>query len=151
MFTVGIKRSKYHLFHLDASDTRERNEDPGVSGQGAADELKSYAPKPHQLRTHDEDKNTGENRTRCNEVAGVRHNEVENQSDAREGVEEPKGAETEKSKVKGKRKPFTKAQVLALETRFRRQSYLSNEEKAEMAEKLGLAEGQVKTWFQNRR
>ena len=60
------------------------------------------------------------------------------------------------TKASCQRKPltkavFTKLQQDALEARFSRQSFLSREERRDLAEALKLKDRQVMIWFQNRR
>ena len=46
---------------------------------------------------------------------------------------------------------FSRPQVARLEARFREQSFLSKEERQELARHVGISERQVMIWFQNRR
>ncbi|CAH8504742.1 unnamed protein product [Schistosoma rodhaini] len=50
-----------------------------------------------------------------------------------------------------KRTAFTQSQLFYLEQSFLCQRYLNVLERAELAIHLGLSEGQIKTWYQNRR
>lgn len=49
------------------------------------------------------------------------------------------------------RTAFTDHQLQTLEKNFERQKYLSVQDRMELANKLGLSDTQVKTWYQNRR
>lgn len=49
------------------------------------------------------------------------------------------------------RTAFTDNQLQTLEKSFERQKYLSVQDRMELANKLGLNDTQVKTWYQNRR
>ena len=53
--------------------------------------------------------------------------------------------------TRGSRSLFSQEQVSSLEQRFREQSFLSREERQEVAEQVGITERQVMVWFQNRR
>ncbi|VDM26416.1 unnamed protein product [Hydatigera taeniaeformis] len=46
---------------------------------------------------------------------------------------------------------FNKSQIAHLEKRFRKQHYLTAQERAELAHSIGLTPTQVKIWFQNHR
>lgn len=50
-----------------------------------------------------------------------------------------------------KRTVFTRRQLTKLEDRFLQQTFLSREERRELATELGLTDRQVMIWFQNRR
>ncbi|XP_077992788.1 uncharacterized protein LOC144446821 [Glandiceps talaboti] len=56
-----------------------------------------------------------------------------------------------RTRRKRARTAFSNDQVLKLEKMFREQKYLSTTEREEFAEKIGLSDIQIKTWFQNRR
>ncbi|KAK0060118.1 T-cell leukemia homeobox protein 3 [Biomphalaria pfeifferi] len=55
------------------------------------------------------------------------------------------------TKRKKPRTSFTRLQIIELEKRFHRQKYLSSSERCSLAKTLKMTDGQVKTWFQNRR
>ena len=55
------------------------------------------------------------------------------------------------SNKKGRRTVFSRAQLLALERRFTEQTFLSKEERQDLAKTLKLTERQIMVWFQNRR
>ncbi len=50
-----------------------------------------------------------------------------------------------------KRTVFSRRQLLALESCFLQQTFLSKDERKQLANELGLTERQVMVWFQNRR
>ena len=52
---------------------------------------------------------------------------------------------------KNRRTVFSRKQLLALEQRFMEQTFLSKEERKELADDLELTERQIMVWFQNRR
>ncbi|NXT86728.1 VENT1 protein, partial [Anhinga rufa] len=49
------------------------------------------------------------------------------------------------------RTAFSAEQLSTLESSFRRQRYLGAAERRQLAGRMRLSEGQIKTWFQNRR
>ncbi|XP_070540412.1 homeobox protein ceh-30-like [Ptychodera flava] len=59
--------------------------------------------------------------------------------------------ETVGRKRKRARTAFSNEQIIKLEEKFNEQKYLAPAEREDFAEKVGLSEMQVKTWFQNRR
>ena len=52
---------------------------------------------------------------------------------------------------KNTRPTFTGQQIYALEKMFEQTKYLAGPERARLSYSLGMSEGQVKVWFQNRR
>lgn len=52
---------------------------------------------------------------------------------------------------KNTRPTFTGQQIYALEKMFEQTKYLAGPERAKLSFSLGMSEGQVKVWFQNRR
>ena len=52
---------------------------------------------------------------------------------------------------KKKRTTFTSSQLQQLESRFNQQKYLTKHDRSNLAQKLGLTEKHIKTWYQNRR
>ena len=54
-------------------------------------------------------------------------------------------------KCRRSRTVFSEEQLEALEMAFKEKKYLSTPDRAELAERLGLTQVQVKTWYQNRR
>ncbi|CAF0866661.1 unnamed protein product [Brachionus calyciflorus] len=57
----------------------------------------------------------------------------------------------EKMSRKNTRPTFTGQQIYALEKMFEQTKYLAGPERARLSYSLGMSEGQVKVWFQNRR
>lgn len=57
----------------------------------------------------------------------------------------------EKNSRKNTRPTFTGQQIYALEKMFEQTKYLAGPERARLSFSLGMSEGQVKVWFQNRR
>ncbi len=51
---------------------------------------------------------------------------------------------------KNTRPTFTGQQIYALEKMFEQTKYLAGPERARLSYSLGMSEGQVKVWFQNR-
>ena len=49
------------------------------------------------------------------------------------------------------RTSFNRAQIIELEKKFSKQKYLASSERSILANSLKMSDGQVKTWFQNRR
>jgi hypothetical protein len=54
-------------------------------------------------------------------------------------------------KRKKPRTSFNRNQIVELERKFLKQKYLSSSERSVLARSLKMTDGQVKTWFQNRR
>uniref|UniRef100_A0A1I7X9Z8 Homeobox domain-containing protein n=1 Tax=Heterorhabditis bacteriophora TaxID=37862 RepID=A0A1I7X9Z8_HETBA len=54
-------------------------------------------------------------------------------------------------KARKARTIFTDKQLQELETTFEKQKYLSVQDRMELAQRMGLTDTQVKTWYQNRR
>ena len=63
----------------------------------------------------------------------------------------PDSPHAKSSKAKKARASFTDHQVASLERRYKKQRYISPNERLILARSLGLQDQQVKTWFQNRR
>lgn len=61
------------------------------------------------------------------------------------------GISKSSKKQRKARTAFTDHQLHSLEKSFSRQKYLSVQDRLELANKLGISDTQVKTWFQNRR
>lgn len=61
------------------------------------------------------------------------------------------GSSSLSKKQRKARTAFTDHQLQTLEKSFERQKYLSVQDRMELANKLGLSDTQVKTWYQNRR
>ncbi|XP_032761014.1 transcription factor LBX2 [Rattus rattus] len=72
-------------------------------------------------------------------------------SEGRAVPEAPPGPGTGVRRRRKSRTAFTAQQVLELERRFVFQKYLAPSERDGLAARLGLANAQVVTWFQNRR
>lgn len=54
-------------------------------------------------------------------------------------------------KNKKPRTSFNRTQIVELERKFVKQKYLASSERSILAQSLKMSDGQVKTWFQNRR
>ncbi len=63
----------------------------------------------------------------------------------------PDGEDQNYKKKRNTRKQFHKWQRSMLEAYFQSNNYISEEERAQLANTLGISEKQVRTWFQNRR
>lgn len=61
------------------------------------------------------------------------------------------GMRASSKKQRKARTAFSDHQLHSLEKSFTRQKYLSVQDRMELANKLGISDTQVKTWFQNRR
>ena len=68
-----------------------------------------------------------------------------------EGYKNGLGSSGLSKKQRKARTAFTDNQLQTLEKSFERQKYLSVQDRMELANKLGLTDTQVKTWYQNRR
>ncbi|KAJ6638979.1 BarH-like 1 homeobox protein [Pseudolycoriella hygida] len=62
-----------------------------------------------------------------------------------------RGLSSSSKKQRKARTAFSDHQLHSLEKSFTRQKYLSVQDRMELANKLGISDTQVKTWFQNRR
>ncbi|XP_002731847.1 uncharacterized protein LOC100370597 [Saccoglossus kowalevskii] len=63
-------------------------------------------------------------------------------------------ADTDRTRVsrrKKSRNAFSDDILVQLEEKFQKQKYLMTDEREEFAQKIGLKENQIRTWFQNRR
>lgn len=61
------------------------------------------------------------------------------------------GAHSSSKKARKARTIFTDKQLQELETMFDKHKYLSVQDRMELAQRMGLTDTQVKTWYQNRR
>lgn len=80
--------------------------------------------------------------------------EEDEEEDEKEEAEEEEteiGSNWTRRKCKKKRTTFTSNQLKELERKFNQQKYLTKLDRCALAQRLGLTEKHVKTWYQNRR
>lgn len=81
---------------------------------------------------------------------------LQNEDGKDDDLNEPNRSRTASERLAHKkqrkaRTAFTDHQLHSMEKCFSRQKYLSVQDRMELANKLGISDTQVKTWFQNRR
>lgn len=81
-------------------------------------------------------------------VPGCKDDDV---ASTKSGLGSLSGSSGLSKKQRKARTAFTDHQLQTLEKSFERQKYLSVQDRMELANKLGLSDTQVKTWYQNRR
>uniref|UniRef100_A0A914CMD5 Homeobox domain-containing protein n=1 Tax=Acrobeloides nanus TaxID=290746 RepID=A0A914CMD5_9BILA len=129
----------------NANSANSLNNSLGISGTSAASSSTAGSDKANS---------SGENESLTEEIDGHRspNESVSPRSSATPNsrIAHSNGHSSSK-KARKARTIFTDKQLQELETTFDRQKYLSVQDRVDLAQRMGLTDTQVKTWYQNRR